>query len=282
MIKVDRPPPTDPAISPIIAASIAARQALLDAFTAGQKPTVNAARYRAYKQALLDAFHGKCAYCDSFIDDTQHGHVEHYRPKNRVRNLDHSKIEVEYPLFGRIEHLGYFWLAYDWSNLLPACDLCNTYTVREGGITWGKGDRFPVKGPRAHLPEDVSGEEPLLLDPTCEDPNLHLHFASDGYMRGLTAEGEETISLLGLNRRERLLRMRGQAYDAAREKLTKYLNADVSNSELLRLREQINDYWFGRAEHAALGRLGIAEVLAVLRRRGLQIPMPLPDFADIQ
>lgn len=275
MIKVERPSPADPAISPIITAGELARQALIDDYEGGKKPSIIEARYRAYKQALLAAFHGKCAYCDTFIDDNQHGHVEHYRPKNRVRNEDNSAIEVEYPKFGKVEHLGYFWLAYDWQNLLPACDLCNGRGSRDN-IPFGKSDRFPVKHQRAHLPFGEAVEEPLLLDPTRQDPAGHLDFSLDGFLRGLTEEGECTIRLLGLNVRERLPRERVAAYHRAIDAFNRYMTRGIPREELLRLYTEINQIWAGDTEHSVYGRMGLEVVQSYYRDLGFAIPLPVP------
>jgi hypothetical protein len=277
MIRVHRPPASDPSILAIVNAAGAARQALLDAFYAGQKPSVVDARYKAYKSALIAAFHEKCAYCDSFITDTQHGHVEHYRPKNRCRDNEARPIEVDYPIFGRMEHLGYFWLAYDWENLLPACDLCNTLKKYDE-VTAGKGDRFPVRDFRAHLPGEEADEQPLLIDPTRIDPDPHFKFSPDGMMRGVTDEGEATIKLLGLNVRERLVRERARAYDGAQRALDRFLGPDVDDGTLRSLRAEINNLWEGREEHTAHARLAISGRLAHYQLRGINIPMPIPPI----
>ena len=60
-----------------------------------------------YRLRLL--FHNKCAYCESDLGDNLD--VEHFRPKGGV---------TEEP-----GHSGYWWLAHDWTNLLPSCTPCN-------------------------------------------------------------------------------------------------------------------------------------------------------------
>jgi len=61
-----------------------------------------------YKLRLL--FHNKCAYCERIEYKPD---VEHYRPKKKVTGSQ------------RNNH-GYFWLCYEWTNLLPACRDCNS------------------------------------------------------------------------------------------------------------------------------------------------------------
>ena len=58
------------------------------------------------RRALEKLFHFKCAYCESSIAN-QDWDVEHFRPKGRVAE--------------REKHTGYYWLAYEWTNLYPSC-----------------------------------------------------------------------------------------------------------------------------------------------------------------
>ncbi|QRP45467.1 HNH endonuclease [Amycolatopsis sp. FDAARGOS 1241] len=72
--------------------------------------------------------------------------------------------------------------AFDWLNHLLACEFCNSHHKR---------DRFPV---------DNAGE-PLLIDPTVDDPLDHLFLVlSIGTYRALTDKGRATIEVCGLNR----------------------------------------------------------------------------------
>lgn len=136
--------------------------------------------YAAYKAddvklRLEGMFHGKCAYCESIYASQAPVDVEHYRPKGRVEGAPH--------------HKGYWWLAATWANLLPSCIDCNRrrrqqtpVAVSDLGILaqtmkTGKQDAFPLAGTRADSETaDLSGEQPLLLDPTRDDPNDHLKF----------------------------------------------------------------------------------------------------------
>jgi hypothetical protein len=56
---------------------------------------------------LNNIYNHKCAYCEAYEPEPE---VEHYRPKKGVTG------EV---------HEGYYWLCYEWSNLMPACHDCN-------------------------------------------------------------------------------------------------------------------------------------------------------------
>ncbi len=147
----------------------------------------NASIWLKAKPALTELFHGKCAFCESPSAIYAHGDIEHFRPKLRAMGLD-----------GTVS-LGYWWLAYEWSNLYLVCQFCNQ----------SKSSRFPVHGRRAAYGEDVRQEQALLLDP-CHKPDFderHFLFGLNDQLRqvdmvGNTERGEVTINVLGLNRIE--------------------------------------------------------------------------------
>lgn len=77
-----------------------------------------------------------------------------------------------------------------WPNLLLCCRECGRF----------KGDRFPRRG-----------AEPLLIDPTAEDPWQHIDFDPitgnvvarfDRFTNGFSPKGSATVDLLRLDRRE--------------------------------------------------------------------------------
>lgn len=212
--------------------------------------------FRAYKgddvKAALEAlFHGKCAYCESPYAAVMHVQVEHYRPKRRV--------------FEDVGHPGYWWLASEWSNLLPSCAHCNgngyhlvhqlpeeaPYAQRADGDAYllGKLDYFPVASHRAGSSDDpLDDEDPQILDPTRHDPADHLQWVvvkdmslvaarqTDGEVDSL---GYTTYRLLGLNRQklveqrtERMLRVALELQEV-REDLE---NASQTSDARLRLR----------------------------------------------
>ena len=138
-------------------------------------------RYKedAVTEALEALFFRKCAYCESAYDIVQPVDVEHYRPKGAVGGAE--------------GHDGYWWLAMDWRNLLPSCIDCNRRRgQRIAGpagatdVNAGKQTLFPLRDPTrrwadsaAQGEDDGSGEGRLLLDPTRDDPALHLAFHVD-------------------------------------------------------------------------------------------------------
>ncbi|MCP4603043.1 MAG: AAA family ATPase, partial [Proteobacteria bacterium] len=163
-------------------------------------------------------FHGKCAYCESSIGATQAGDIDHFRPKTSV---------VESP-----DHPGYWWLVNTWKNMLIACADCNR-TRRQAGPTEigksGKGNRFPLvdESKRAFEPGNEHFEEPLLLDPTVDYPEMHFVYNEDGFVVSDTTQGNATISVIGLNR---------QALVAAREKAAATVRLQIENFEFLERR----------------------------------------------
>ncbi|HZE70923.1 MAG TPA: AAA family ATPase [Pyrinomonadaceae bacterium] len=136
--------------------------------------------WKLAESPLRALFRDKCAYCETPLGLTD-VEIDHFRPKGGAVDLNGVKSP---------EH--YWWLAYEWKNLYPAC--------RECFLT--KGNKFPVKGQRAGIDTDwaeVQGEKPILLDPCADDPEKHLVFSED-LVTATTERGEVTIDILGLNR----------------------------------------------------------------------------------
>lgn len=130
---------------------VAAQKTLIDAIQDGNTPTINEDLYKEQKVSVLMsydyAFRGKCAYCDRDIHN-QYGDVEHYRPKGRVTDSD-GKAVTRRINGSTVPHPGYYWLVYDWTNLLPACIRCNRPSARFTDQLIGKWDKFPVADFRA-------------------------------------------------------------------------------------------------------------------------------------
>ncbi len=145
------------------------RKALLSANTDSERRRVEAKyRHEEIKNALVQMFYGKCAYCESKITHVDYGHIEHFRPKRGM--------------MGRPD------LVFEWTNLLLACGQCNG--------AGHKGDNFP---------EDNEGGP--LVNPCEDNPEDHFEFHFDTATKiasiyGKTCRGTTTEILLGLNRKE--------------------------------------------------------------------------------
>lgn len=169
------------------------------AYDAGQKKfdfDSNVYAHKTVKAALRKAQHDKCCFCESKLTHISYGDVEHFRPKGGVRQKSGDAL-------GRP---GYYWLAYEWSNLFLSCQLCNQRY---------KANLFPLKKPanRAKSHDDnVATEEPKFIDPS-EDVGRYISFREDViFAVDDNSRGKATIKALGLARVE-LNDMRRDCYD---------------------------------------------------------------------
>lgn len=163
----------------------AATEKAIQAQQKGKRPIpFNRKIWAELKWHLFELFHGKCAYCESKPRRVAPGDVEHFRPKSKVHEDR--------------DHPGYYWLAYDETNLLPSCAECNQIHA--------KMTHFPVMGTHAREPEKLVDEQPLLLNPYNReiDPFQHLEFDVTGQAlpRGGSRHGEESRIHYHLNRPE--------------------------------------------------------------------------------
>lgn len=135
------------------------------------------------KNALIEAQHGKCCFCERKTG--KDGDVEHFRPKAGCRQSPK----------GSLLRPDYYWLAYEWDNLLLSCSACNQRHKR---------NLFPLLNPdqRANSPgDDVTLESPLFLQPAQQDPEQHIGFRKEiPFPIVGSPTGKETIRALGLDR----------------------------------------------------------------------------------
>lgn len=143
--------------------------------------------HHTVKEALLSAQHGKCCFCESKVRHVASGDVEHFRPKAAVRQSEDDPLDAP----------GYYWLAYDWSNLFFCCERCNRRH---------KANLFPLADPekrvrRHHDARRIGVERPLFIDPGSEDPGRFMSFRrSSVYPIDDSERGKQTIRGLGLDR----------------------------------------------------------------------------------
>lgn len=139
------------------------------------------------KDTLIAMQRSKCAFCEAKPLHVSSGDVEHFRPKGAVRQSDDEPLQRP----------GYYWLAYDWTNLLFACERCNRRH---------KKSLFPLVDPsqRATTPRaPISDEDPVFIDPAAEDPEPYIAYRE--HMPIAIADnhrGRQTIDALGLRRPE--------------------------------------------------------------------------------
>jgi uncharacterized protein (TIGR02646 family) len=200
--------------------------------------------YKRMKDALFHLYHGKCAYCESPLRLSSWDQLDHFRPKNKV--LDDHNRTVCIDRAGT-PHTGYYWLAYEWTNLLPSCAVCNQ---RKGAI-------FPVLPGSLHAkrPGKESVEKPIFIHPIRDDPADHLEYVSTtGFLKSKTLRGKGCIDLLNLNREE-LVNERRAAYRACIELLADLLDA-VKRSAVLPADElaTLKSIPQGGAKYSLVGR----------------------------
>lgn len=161
-------------------------------------PIDTEAGYDVAREPLYRAQGEKCCYCERGTDLAAQP-VEHFRPR-----------------------AGWWWLAWQWENLLFACHSCNTGYK---GVTFPLDTTTKVPEPLRPAPLAATGnvlddavpasclqtgiEAPLLVDPGCEDPLDHVRWTpvdpslpdpeKTWYAAHLTPRGEETIKLFKFN-----------------------------------------------------------------------------------
>ncbi|GAB2563517.1 HNH endonuclease family protein [Spirosoma areae] len=139
------------------------------------------------KNLLKSDQHQKCCFCESIFTKTSYGDVEHFRPKSAYKKVG-TKGYV-YP--------GYYWLAYDWANLLFSCEICNrTYKKNEFPL----GNELTRKLFHNHI-NNLVDEDRLLIDPTVENPADFMTFKKEVPVPvGGSTKGAKTIGVLELDR----------------------------------------------------------------------------------
>lgn len=136
------------------------------------------------KSSLRTIQDGKCCFCEAKIDHISYGDVEHYRPKAGWVQGDE-----------KLNRPGYFWLAYDWSNLFLSCPICNQRH---------KKNYFPLlDNTRRALSfeQEIEDESPLFIKPDVENPENFIEFKEEIPFPILDDQrGDQTIKKLGLDR----------------------------------------------------------------------------------
>ncbi|MGE7588552.1 AAA family ATPase [Peribacillus sp. NPDC101480] len=133
------------------------------------------------KKNIFKSFNYKCAYCESKLDFGSD--IDNYRPKSGARNSD-----------GTVSKEHYWWLKFEWDNLLPVCIECNA----------NKSNRFPVLSKRVDPGtfeyKELANELPSLFHPYYDDSEKYLLYSEDGYIYSDNQRALITIETLNLNR----------------------------------------------------------------------------------
>jgi len=144
-------------------------------------------RNKRVREPLWKLHNGKCCYCERKRSIKRESDIDHYRPKSGKT--------------GEGGHPGYGWLAYEWTNYLFLCKICNEDH---------KSNHFPLLpgSVRAVGPDDnLSSELPVLLNPIDDDPEACISYnwwtGGEIFVKALGMDndnrGSMTINILGLN-----------------------------------------------------------------------------------
>lgn len=189
----------------------------------------NIYKSNSVKENLEIIYKGKCAFCNQ-IPKGSPLQVEHFRPKNGIRNETHT---------------GYYWLGYEWTNLLFACGNCNTTknnyfpllpnVIRVPSPSWITPNNFDLNDCLANS-SILKDEKYFLINPEIDKPDKHLFYEADGKISYFDTRGELSIKRYSLNRDELYLDGRKKLLDEVLKKIgnrfLKYTNKEIDIKNL--------------------------------------------------
>jgi uncharacterized protein (TIGR02646 family) len=200
------------------------------------------------KLALRTDQSDECAFCEAKILHVTPGDVEHFRPKRGVRQARHDPLALP----------GYYWLAYDWSNLLLACSNCNSRH---------KGNLFPLVDPKKRCGSHrkrLSDEQPLFINPAETDPAPHIEFTGEtAHPRAGSLHGRTTIDELSLNRTElvehrlTLLRILQELADACEQLKAVSRPTKTQLASITGIEARLTEAKLPAAEYSAMARAAL-------------------------
>lgn len=144
-----------------------------------ENKNVNSNCYKKSREQLEKQFYEKCAYCETEYLANSDTWIEHYRPKSE-----------------------YYWLAYEWSNLLPTCTKCNRNKrnyfplinkagkIKKPPLSNGKLDTSKCKADTASL----LNEQAFVLHPKIDNPKDYLDFRINSNCTGIEIIGKDQIN----------------------------------------------------------------------------------------
>jgi uncharacterized protein (TIGR02646 family) len=159
-----------------------------------KEAAINKYKHPQIKQTLETMFHGKCAYCESYILNVDYGDIEHFKPKSKFSHL-----------------------AVKWDNLLLSCKKCNDKAQ--------KGEHWPTKAFGGPLVNPCK-ERPTTFFEFVFDEITRIALVKPLNIRGETAE-----RIYGLNKHT-LLKDRNNAVRKL-VALAQYYHTDNEAKEIL-------------------------------------------------
>ena len=208
------------------------------------------------KTNLFRLYNYKCAFCEGKTDIAQNPlEIDHYRPKNKIK----SQADNEY---------GYYWLGYEWTNLLPICKYCNSnkfthFPIKNNKRDFSKLEKNIIKNSKLNpkvfnINELNDIEKPYLLNPDIDEVEKYFIFLKNGKIIPVkkSKKAEKTIEILKLNR-PNLIISRKKYIDKKFSELLNKFNVSKNETELINLLNDrlryINQL---RQKHNKYSRLG--------------------------
>ncbi len=127
--------------------------------------------HETVRESLRNVYGRKCAYCEADPLATSSFRIDHFRPKNKIKNAD--------------SHRGYFWLEDESTRASDQPDVQDGLPAQ----TWLSFDESPL-----------SDEKRLLLNPEWDQVEKHFYYTYDGIMHWKTEKGKKSIEIYSLNR----------------------------------------------------------------------------------
>lgn len=278
MIKIDVQEPTDKGWRKWRRNCATATKAVIKSHENGSAIGITKlyARQRPFYKSRNGPFRGKCSYCETRFIESQPGDVDHFRPKDRIEEDINGRrvILTVKNAGGQVPHPGYYWLAYEWRNLLPTCADCNRPNRgnTKSGLCVGKWCLFPVDGFRALKPGEEIDEDSLLINPVDVDPADHLLIDRTGIMSAKdgSKKGDACLKVFGLNEREALVKARREAYSRAEDALLRWINALYEGNDAVAQEKyiEIEEWRNGSAPYSAAGRTALRARQPALQQIG--------------
>jgi uncharacterized protein (TIGR02646 family) len=173
--------------------------------------------YDEFRIALKGTIGSKCCYCEKGVAE---GEIEHFRPKAAYKIGDRHQLVQP----------GYYWLAYDWDNMLLSCGECNDQKR--------KGNLFPLKKESNRATDrsmNISKESPILINPSKEDPSKFISFHLENPI-GIDklGRGDKVINILELDSRGDLIEERRNKLKLYRfaKKIANLVPGDFSQQDI--------------------------------------------------
>lgn len=206
-------------------------------------------------KGLKNLYKNKCGYCETRISTGSDIPIDHYRPRGKL-NDDKS-------------HPGYYWLFYEWTNLVPVCSKCNRAKSTSFPIDSSNGKRVtepPMDGDcldmeacRVNSGIHIA-EEPLLLHPEVDRPEEHLSFLPNGEVESKSLKGETTINICKLSRPGLIIARKGvidRLFKAVASHLGQFSKKEIKKEALFYgLNNEFTKIKRARESHHSYSRLG--------------------------